>query len=249
MRAKWDGPALLIAFASLLGCGGNATGAPRTADASLPHDGGMADDGEIVGAAAGSDDGEARTPEGDAEDIDVAAASVDGATDSGDWGDAGGCSYDGVTYPPYASAPGNECAMCLPGMSGSSWASAPDGTPCSAGVCLAEMCEPGCFDLGTYVGPGQPDPNDPCQTCIAGSSWTVTVCPGAEICVPQYGCGQGCSTGSTFVGPGQPNPYDPCQICEPSASSFSWTNAPDGTPCGTTGTCSGGACVTGPTPP
>jgi len=60
--------------------------------------------------------------------------------------------------------------------------------------------------------------------------------------------GETCEIAGTVFGNGSARPGNACQACDPAMSTSSWTNATDGTACGSAGTgglCRAGTCVTG----
>jgi hypothetical protein len=54
-----------------------------------------------------------------------------------------------------------------------------------------------------------------------------------------------CEVGNAIYPADTPNPEDACQVCRPAIDPTGWTPLPNGTACGGTGFCAGGACQTG----
>ena len=121
----------------------------------------------------------------------------------------------------------------------------------SAEVCNAGSCQSGCEIAGTFYANGAPNPANGCQSCqpaTSGSAWTDvtagTACGAGQFCSAGT-CQAGCVIGGTFYAGGAANPADACQSCVPGTSNNAWSNATDGTTCGTGEICSGGACQSG----
>lgn len=57
--------------------------------------------------------------------------------------------------------------------------------------------------------------------------------------------GGDCTIGGKTYASGAANPSDACQTCQPALSTSAWSQAPDGTACGSGGICHTGACVSG----
>ena len=151
------------------------------------------------------------------------------------------------------------CESCQPGTSTSAWtstqginASCPSGEVCDG---TPASCISGCWIAGTgYVSPNTTNAGNACQICQptgAGgtTAWTSTDgvnvgCPSGEVCNGSpVSCVSGCWIGGAFVSSGT-TANGGCEVCTPSSTTTSWTNAIDGTSCGTNDTiCIGGVCT------
>jgi hypothetical protein len=54
-----------------------------------------------------------------------------------------------------------------------------------------------------------------------------------------------CAIGAAMFGSGETNPANACLVCDPAASASKWTNAANGSSCGSGKVCSSGACLAG----
>ena len=81
------------------------------------------------------------------------------------------CTINGQPYFPGESPDDNECEVCDPTQSATSWSSAAEGTDCDGhhfeGFCHAGACAQGCFIDNTFVAPNGVNPSNPCQVCDA----------------------------------------------------------------------------------
>jgi hypothetical protein len=73
---------------------------------------------------------------------------------------------------------------------------------------------------------------------VPGSESTTYVCNGTGNVVA-------CDIDLTLFASGAPNPANACQVCQPALSTTSWSSVNDGTVCGTSDVCVGGACTAG----
>jgi hypothetical protein len=78
--------------------------------------------------------------------------------------------------------------------------------------------------------------------------WTTvangTSCGSGMVC-NSGACASQCFIGGTVYASGASDQGNACQTCQPSASTSAWTEATDGTQCGTGGICHVGSCVSG----
>ena len=145
----------------------------------------------------------------------------------------------------------NPCQVCLPASSNSNWSNMADTLACGTDeLCASGQCVFGCNIGGSAVDAGSSPAGNPCQTCQptqSSTGWTLlvdgTACPGG-ICV-SGSCANDCNIGGSFVAANTLEASNPCQECLPATSATGWSNAPNGSSCGTGLVCSSGHCVGG----
>jgi len=131
-----------------------------------------------------------------------------------------------------------------------------------AGGCDTEIAANQCLIGAECYDDFANDPNNECRRCdvdASQTSWTPKPdgfgCSGPGNCTSDACQGgfcthtynpssNGCYIGGACYASGAPNPNSPCQFCNP-ASPLSWSQAPDGTECGTTSECAGDYCQQG----
>lgn len=100
-----------------------------------------------------------------------------------------GCTIGGTQYAAGSLNPGQECQVCAPLTSNSSWSARDDGSTCSAGACCSGSCcaggrccdagicgDCGCLIDGQHVAQGALNPNNPCESCepdIDPTGWSI----------------------------------------------------------------------------
>jgi len=163
-----------------------------------------------------------------------------------------GCLIGGKTYASDARDPTNACQGCLPTVSNDGWSDVSDGTKCGVGgICHTGACVSGCEIGGVEYATGATNPNDPCESCQPGASTAVwsslpdgVDCGNGQLCGSGV-CGQRCDIGETVFASGAANASNSCQSCQPGTSTTAWTDAANGTSCGTGDVCSGAICGAG----
>ncbi len=163
---------------------------------------------------------------------------------------APGCFIGATVYAPAAANPGNACQSCQPTASTTAWSNDADGTSCATGeVCSAGTCSAECFIGGTLYASSEVDPGNDCKRCAPSSSttsWTSvadgTSCAAGEIC-SAGACAADCDIAGTIYASGAARPGNACQTCQPTSSTTAWSNLADGSGCGGSSQCLGGACV------
>jgi hypothetical protein len=165
---------------------------------------------------------------------------------------ASGCEVSAIYYASAAINPTNPCQTCQPAASTSAWSSVADGIPCGVGeICYAGACASGCEVSGVYSAATTANPNNPCQSCqpaTNSSAWSSiadgTSCGNGQVCAAGL-CGTQCDIGGTVYASGAANPTNACQTCQPGASTSMWTNAANGTSCGSGEVCNAATCGSG----
>jgi formylglycine-generating enzyme required for sulfatase activity len=162
-----------------------------------------------------------------------------------------GCEIGGVFYDPKAVDASEPCKTCQPAKSTAAWSDLEDGTGCGNGqVCNGGVCGTQC-DIGDagIVASGATT-HGGCEVCKPGTStnaWTHapdgTNCGSGQIC-SAGACTDGCYVGGTAVAP-DAVAKGGCEVCKPSVDTLAWTNAADGTGCGSGEVCSAGTCGAG----
>ena len=161
-----------------------------------------------------------------------------------------GCSIGGTYYATDALNPGNACQACKPGTSVALWTDFADGTGCGTGkVCSAASCQAGCWIDSSFRAAAAAKPDNACQSCqptVSGTAWTNvgngTSCGNQQECSGGVCVQVGCVIDSTPYAAGAANPANACQTCQPALSGSTWTNASNGTGCGSGQVCSVGIC-------
>jgi hypothetical protein len=91
--------------------------------------------------------------------------------------------------------PENDCQICNYMGNPITWTPLADGTACSAGICINQLCQPGCI-LDSGIVPAGPDPDDSCRSCRPGTTMTDWVyLPDMTHCNPDGGAGAFCLGG------------------------------------------------------
>jgi len=199
---------------------------------------------------AGSSDGSLNN---DSEPSD--AGSGDSRSVDGSSGVPPECAIHGTTYARGAANPSTACQTCQPSVSSSDWSNLTDGTSCGSdggdGICHTGACVSGCEVGGVYYVANAANPNDPCQSCQSGKStseWSTladsTSCGNGQVCASGR-CGMQCDIDAGIVMSGATNTGNPCQSCQPGTIATAWTNAADGTSCGSGEVCHAGNCGMG----
>jgi len=99
------------------------------------------------------------------------------------------------SYDDSTPNPANECQVCNYGSNIFGWTAQPDGTPCSGGVCINQLCQAGCIVGGVAVPEGK-DPANSCRACVPATSTTDwTYSPDMAPCSPDGGAGAFCVAG------------------------------------------------------
>jgi hypothetical protein len=164
-----------------------------------------------------------------------------------------GCFIGGAVYASGAVDAAQTCQGCVPASSTTAWTTLPDGTGCAAGsVCIQAACKAGCFIAGQFVGPGDLETTNDCQSCQPSASTTAwssvadgTACAAGDVCV-SGNCSAACNIGGQTYASGAPDPANACQTCQPSTSTTAWTPLATGASCGAGTVCNAsGACVAG----
>jgi hypothetical protein len=133
------------------------------------------------------------------------------------------CSGGNGSGAPSPTDGGTQHVMASCGVTGESCC---NGTACNAGLtCIRGVCS---ASSGRSGSAGKTD---------AGS--------GSSTSRGAVDAGSGCVIGGTTYAVGTSSPVNACQGCEPTSSRTAWSNAPDGTTCGTAGLCRAGTCVSG----
>jgi hypothetical protein len=169
----------------------------------------------------------------------------------------GACVIGGNVFGPGAANPANECQICWPASSPTTWSNSLDGKPClgGAGQCIAGACQGlgSCRIMGVNYTDGDWNPQNPCQVCDAAKSfkdWSNAAdgaacgssdeaCFGGQ-CVPTATAK--CTIQGTVYNANAVSPSNPCAWCQPRQSEVTWTNAPDGSNCGGGKQCFAGVC-------
>jgi len=156
---------------------------------------------------------------------------------------SGTCAIGNACYNSGQSNPQNECQVCDPNTSPTSWSNKPNNTLCNAddnGCTQNDSCQ-----NGTCVAGNAPDCSDglPCttDTCQSRGSnfYTCQHTPQSGTCAIDNAC----------YSSGAPNPKNECEVCEPTQSQKTWSKKPNNTPCTddgkacTTDVCSNGSCT------
>jgi len=114
----------------------------------------------------------------------------------------------------------------------------------------------GCDIAGARYAPGAANPTNHCEICEPTSSTTSWAsaadgmsCGNGQTCTGGK-CGTECLIAGKVYASSAANPSDACESCQPGTSTTAWSNAADGTGCGSgevcrTGTCSAGCDVAG----
>jgi hypothetical protein len=91
--------------------------------------------------------------------------------------------------------PGNPCQACNYERDPQTWTVLADGTSCPRGICIQQLCQPGCVIAGMAVRAGT-DPNEPCRACEPGTSTNDWVLSRDQTpCRPASGAGAFCVKG------------------------------------------------------
>ncbi len=168
------------------------------------------------------------------------SASTDGGTTGGSTSNGSSSSGSSRTDSSTGGSTGSSS-----GSSGSSGSSSGSSGGSSSGTA-------GCVIQGKALDAGALNPSNACQACepaAATDAWTNlppgTGCAPGEICDPDGGCSPSCDVDGGFVADQALDPTNPCELCDTSSSSFTWTRAADGMPCGPGSFCVAGACEDG----
>jgi len=162
-----------------------------------------------------------------------------------------------ASYEFGSSNPNNPCEVCAP-ENESQWTPLPAGSPCGVGMVCSEnreCIEPtsGCKIGDAYYSIGDPNPNNPCETCTSSNlaGWTGTenegtVCGDGMFCSAEHVCIAGCFIDGSVIPIDTKLDSNPCKACS-SASPTQWSDtANKGDPCGDGHFCdSGNECVDG----
>lgn len=138
--------------------------------------------------------------------------------------------------PGFADCDGNTANGCELNVSsdanncGSCGKSCDDGNPCTTDYCVNGVC----FHATNTVNCSDGIP------CTVGDVCSNGTCASGPI------SSTSCYISGQCYSSGQANPSNPCLVCNPSVSKTAWTNASNGTVCGTGKACSNGTCVTVP---
>ncbi len=155
------------------------------------------------------------------------------------------CEIDGVCYADGDTDGDDVCSVCDSTQSTDAFVDAPDGTDCDSnavchsGDCVCDdgftLCDGECVDTDTDL--------DHCGTCNDPCSTTD---PNAEAMCTAGSCEvecTDCEIGGVCVADGDTDDGDVCSICDPSQSTDTFSDAPDGTDCGPNSVCHSGDCV------
>lgn len=157
---------------------------------------------------------------------------------------------------------GNDCAVCDPFTSTTSWANKADGLACSsdglsctvdackAGACTHALSTSACLIAGTCYKHADGNPANACEFCNAATSpkaWAArqdgVACTGdslactSDVChkgVCEHVVASGCLINNQCVAEGNEDPQNGCLECVSQESTSSWT-AVEGKGCGTGG--------------
>jgi hypothetical protein len=105
------------------------------------------------------------------------------------------CEIFDASFADGLTNPANVCQTCNYQADPFVWTALADGTPCPQGICIQQLCQPGCVIDGTAVPEGT-DPGDRCRACVPGSSpmaWVYS--PDKTPCRPDGGAGAFCVSG------------------------------------------------------
>jgi len=152
-----------------------------------------------------------------------------------------GCLVGDVLYATGAHSPTNDCQICDPTVSPTSFIDESDGTACTSDNddCTTDACSAGvCKHVALTDGTPCTDDGNPCTDDTCGSGVCThpdlpsgTTCASTGRCDGNGVCSIGCDIGSVHYNAGDPNPQNACQQCEPSTSTNGWSNDPAGTAC------------------
>lgn len=162
-----------------------------------------------------------------------------------------GCLIGSGYYTAQTLNPQNACQRCVPTTTTTQWSNVDSASGCASDhVCHAGSCQLGCLIGNVYYASGTLNTNNACQACqpaTSNSTWTnvdsATGCNSGQVC-HAGSCQAGCFISSVYYADGAQNsPTLGCESCKASTSTTAWTNAADGTSCGSAGlTCTAGWC-------
>jgi len=143
--------------------------------------------------------------------------------------ETGSCLIGGQCYSDGDQNPANECQVCNPSVSATSWSArlgacaGPTCTSniCSAGTCVQEVLLGGgqCYIGGTCLDDGAANPENPCQACdssASATSWTA-VSEGTS-CGTSSACSSSACNAGTCVTSNSPD----YTICGTSEHAYDW---------------------------
>ncbi len=126
----------------------------------------------------------------------VAAAAAGCAKGGGVVGVPTRCELPDPSFVDGTANPENDCQVCNYEADPFVWTGLADGTPCPEGICIGQLCQPGCIIDGVAVPAGR-DPSDDCRSCDPNNSpmaWVLAA--DKTACRPDSGAGAFCVSGT-----------------------------------------------------
>jgi len=160
-------------------------------------------------------------------------------------------STGGASTSSASSTGGSTASSASSSSSGTGGASSTASSTASSGTGgTPSTCDGGtaCSDVGMCTAPQSTlCVIDACTGGCCGTAYASVgaMChdDGGVICDGNGACVVQCDVGGTLYASGAAAPGNPCQVCTPSVSTSAFLAASDGTSCGPSASCAGGACV------
>ncbi len=146
------------------------------------------------------------------------------------------CLIGGTCYGEAQPNPVNTCQNCVTASGTDAWSSIADG-----GQCMAASCNGLDWKAPLTCAGGQCTLGGAVSSCNDGRACTTDACAAATGCSSALQSGN-CLIAGTCYAEGAANGTDACKVCTTTNGSTAWSNATDGTSCGTGGGCVSGTC-------